>query len=211
MQERAAGVALLGARPLDAALGLEALPRHAGVHWRERSEFLPEFLCGRPTPVGGAHALSQVGDDVDLLAGLSGRGHGGSGALDAALTVGDGAVGLGPTEGGREDHVGHLGGPGHEHVLDHHHVELPKQFTGMADVGLGIGRVLADDPQGLEFVPAHGLEHLGEVPSVLGGDRRAVDRLEPGPGFVVLDVLEAGQLVGQGTHVSASLHVVLAT
>jgi hypothetical protein len=44
----------------------------------------------------------------------------------------------------------------------------------------------------------------------LGRDLRAPRALEPRADLVVLDVLEAGELVGQRAHVAAALHVVLA-
>ena len=79
----------------------------------------------------------------------------------------------------------------------------------MIDVGLRLGRVLADHEQPSELAARHGLEHLGEVPAVLGRDRGAPRGLELGPGHRVLDVLEAGQLGREGAHVAAALHVVL--
>ena len=49
------------------------------------------------------------------------------------------------------------------------------------------------------------------MPALLRRDRHPVRGLEPGPGLRVgLDVLEPGQLVGDGPHVAAALHVVLA-
>ena len=56
----------------------------------------------------------------------------------------------------------------------------------------------------------HRLEHLGQVQAVSRRDRRAPRGLELRARRVVLDVLEAGQLVRDRAHVAAALHVVLA-
>ena len=61
-----------------------------------------------------------------------------------------------------------------------------------------------------QFAPAHGLEHLGEVPAVGRRDRAAPGGVEAGPDVRVEDVGEAGEAVGDGPHVAAALHVVLA-
>ena len=78
------------------------------------------------------------------------------------------------------------------------------------DVGLGLGRVLAQHVERPEVAPAHGLEHLGEVPAVARRDRAAPRGVEAGPDVGVEDVGEAGEAVGDGAHVAAALHVVLA-
>ena len=81
----------------------------------------------------------------------------------------------------------------------------------MGLVGLARCRVLADDVGGREILTLHRLEHLGEGPAVLRGDRHAPGRLESRTRLGVLfDVLEPGELVGDGAHVAAPLHVVLA-
>ena len=79
----------------------------------------------------------------------------------------------------------------------------------MLDVSLRVGRVLADAVDGLEFVSLHGLEHLGEVPAVGGRDLTPPGPFELGPYLVIFHVLESGEFVGQRTHVTATLHVVL--
>ena len=61
------------------------------------------------------------------------------------------------------------------------------------DVGLGLGRVLAQHVQRPQLALAHGLEHLGEVPAVGRRDRAAPGGVETAPHLRVEDVGEAGQ------------------
>jgi hypothetical protein len=70
--------------------------------------------------------------------------------------------------------------------------------------------VLSDHVQGAEVAALHRLEHLGEVPAVVRRDLRVPGLGELRVGLrVLLDVLEAGELVRDRAHVSAALHVVL--
>ena len=95
--------------------------------------------------------------------------------------------------------------------VDHHEmVESPQRPDRLGSVGLGLRRVLTDDEQRTELAALHRLEHLAEVAAGFGGEPDVPGLLELGPGIVVGDVLEAGETVGKGTHVAASLHVVLA-
>ena len=92
------------------------------------------------------------------------------------------------------------------------HVEVPQELARAADVRLGGGRVLADHVERGQLAVLHRLEHLASGASrtsrITGTPH---DRLEPRAGLgVVLDVLEARQLVGDRAHVAAALHVVLA-
>ncbi len=132
-------------------------------------------------------------------------------ALDAPFRVGDRALALGPGGGRRQDDVRELGRPGQEQVLHDEHVEPLEQTDGAALVGLGLDRVLADAVHGGEVAPLHRIEHARQVPATLWRDRDAPGRVELRAELVVLDVLEAGQSIGQGAHVAAALHVVLAT
>ena len=81
----------------------------------------------------------------------------------------------------------------------------------MVDVGLGIGRVLADHVGRGQLAALHRLEHQREVDPGRRVQRHAVGRLELAAVGVVVDVLEARQLVRQCAHVSATLDVVLPT
>ena len=77
-------------------------------------------------------------------------------------------------------------------------------------VRLGLDRVLADAVDRGQVVALHGVEHAGQVPAAPGRDRHAPLLVELRSKGVVLDVLEAGQAVGQRAHVAAALDVVLA-
>ena len=102
------------------------------------------------------------------------------------------------------------GGPGEEDVLDDQVLEALEQLVRVLGVGLGLGRVLADDVERRQLAALHRLEHLGQVPAVLRHDLDAPRLAEPLPGLgVALEVLEAGQLVRDGAHVAAALDVVL--
>ena len=209
MQVQRARVFLVRTRPLDATELLEALPAHAGVHRAQGPELLPRFVRGDLAPAG-AEPVGELGDDPDVVARAAGRIKGLAHPLHTSLAVGDGAVGLEGRVGGREHHVGELGGPGHEQILDDQAVQPGKQFLGVGLVGLARCRVLADDVGGREFLALHRLEHLGEGPAVLRDDRHAPGGLESRARLGVLfDVLEAGELVRDGAHVAAPLHVVL--
>ena len=159
----------------------------------------------------GAHPVRELEDDREVVAGArwwrDGRPH----ALDAALGVGDGALGLGPGGGRRQDDVRELGGLGQEQVLDDEEVEALEQPDRPLLVGLGLDRVLADAVDGGEVAALHRVEHARQVPAALRRDRDAPLRIELGAQRVVLDVLEPGQAIRQRAHVAATLDVVLAT
>ncbi len=105
--------------------------------------------------------------------------------------------------------VGQLRRRGAEDVLDDEVVEPGEELAGVRDVGLGLGGVLPDDVHRADLVALHGLEHLREVQALVRRDRRAPDALEAGALDVVVQVVAAGQLVGDGAHVATALHVVL--
>ena len=100
--------------------------------------------------------------------------------------------------------------PGQEQVLGDEEVEPGQQPDGALLVGLGLDRVLADAVDGGQLAALHGIEHARQVPAALRRDRHAPLGIEPRAQLVVLDVLEAGQPVGQRAHVAAALDVVLA-
>ncbi len=118
---------------------------------------------------------------------------------------------LGPGCGGRQDDVGELGRLGQEQVLDDEEVEVLEEVDRPLLVGLRLDRVLADAVDRGQVATLHRIEHPGQVPAAPGRDRDAPLGVEARPDRVVLDVLEAGQPVGQGAHVAAALDVVLAT
>ena len=131
--------------------------------------------------------------------------------LHAALGVGHGPAGrLAPRRRRREDDVGHLARLGHEDVLGDHEVQALQQRERALGVGLGLRGVLAQDVERRELAALHAVEHLRQVPAALGRELAVPRRLEARAGLhVVLDVLEAGQLVGDRAHVAAALDVVL--
>ena len=126
--------------------------------------------------------------------------------------VGDRALGLAPARrppGGRRRRArrswsgrcpGRRGGRGRE--------QAPRS---PCLVGLGLDRVLADDVERRSARPAP-----WRRTSRSGASRASAGRRRPRPrrtaarSGVVLDVLEAGQPVGEGAHVAAALDVVLA-
>ena len=210
VETRRAEALLVGARPLDAAELLELRVRHARVHRRQRAHLVPDVLAGRVVPIE-AKALGQLREDPLVVHRLARRVERLAHALDAALGVRDGAVGLAPRGRARQDHVGELGRLRREDVLHDEEVEAAEQAADAVRVGVGLGRVLADDVAVLQLPGLHAVEHLREVPAVAIADRHAVGLRELLAGLmVVLDVLEARQAVRDCAHVAAALHVVLA-
>ena len=118
---------------------------------------------------------------------------------------------LRPGRAGRQDDIGEFGRLGQEQVLDDEEVEALEQADGALLVGLGLDRVLADAVHGGQVAALHRIEHPRQVPAAVRWHRHAPRSVELRPQFVVLDVLEPRQPVGQGAHVAATLDVVLAT
>ena len=197
------------ARPLDPAKRLEPVVAHPRVHGRQAAALVPHLLGARAAPV-----LAQPGgeraDDVDVCAGTLRWPQRRPEPLHAPLARSDGALGLESGDGGRQHHVRQLRGLREEDVLDDEVVEPVEQPDGPVVVGLRLGRVLTEDVEGPEVATLHRVEHLGEVPAALGGERDPPASFEPGADGAVLHVLEPGELVGQRTHVPTSLDVVLA-
>ena len=79
------------------------------------------------------------------------------------------------------------------------------------DIGLAVGRIFANDEDGLHLTPFHRFEHEREVDARFRVQVNAVDSFELAPSHIVVDVLETRQFVRKRTHVAAALHVVLAT
>src|ERR1700687_2433831 len=200
---------LVVAGPLDAAELVDALVGHAGVHGRKAAALVPHLLGGWGSPVG-AETSSDFGDDLDVVACAGRRLERTTDALHSALAVGDGALRLSPAGGGGQHNVSELSGLRQEDVLDHEVIEPAEQSNRAGLVGLGSGRVLADDVNRLELAVLHRLEHLAEVIAALGWDGMLPSRLEAASYNGILNVLEAGQLVGDRAHVAPTLDVVLA-
>jgi hypothetical protein len=203
---------LVEARPLDPAQLVEAGVAHPGVHRREPADLVPHVLGGliRLAVVPGVAELAgEVEDDLDVVAGLARRVERLAAQLHPAFGVGHRAVGLAPRRRAGQHDVGELGGLGEEEVLDDEVVEAFEGGQGVVAIGLGLSRVLPDHVQRPEVAAVHRLEHLGQVPPVARWDRAPPLGLELRPRRGVGDVLEAGQLVRQRSHVAAALDVVL--
>ena len=160
MQVHLARVVLVVARPLDAAELLEPAIAHAGVDGRQAADLVPDGLGFGLAPAG-AHPVGELEDDRQVVARAGRRLDGLAHALDATLGVGDGALALGPRRGGRQDHVGELGGLRQEQVLDDEELETGQQLDGALLVRLGLDRVLADAVHGGELAALHRVEHAG--------------------------------------------------
>ena len=93
VQERLTGMGLVVARPAQAAMFLETRVAHAGVHRRERPQFVPHRLGVGRAPVV-PHRPRQVEDDGEVLARLAGRVQRAPAALHATLAGGDRALRL---------------------------------------------------------------------------------------------------------------------
>src|SRR5579863_1627028 len=76
-------------------------------------------------------------------------------------------------------------------------------------VGLRVGGILAQHVQRREVTVVHGLKHIAQVPATLGLDLRTPGFFKLGPQGVVLNMLKASKAVWNGTHVAATLDVVL--
>src|SRR5689334_23058249 len=95
---------LVGARPLDAAELLEPVVAHPTVVGRDRAQLVPNVLCARATEVVAEPARELV-DDLDVVAGLTGRVERLADALHAALARRHGALGLAECRRRGEDDV----------------------------------------------------------------------------------------------------------
>ncbi len=207
----APGVVLVEARPRDAAQLLEPGVAHARVHRRERAQLVPDVLGARVVPVV-PEPLGEAADDLDVVAGVPGRVERLAHALHPPLAVRDGALGLAPARGRRQDDVGHLGGAGQEDVLDDQVVEALEQLHACAwrRPRTGPGSRRSRTARAARRAPSPSNIWVRCQP-YFGGIVDAPGPVEPLARLAVaLDVLEAGQLVGDRAHVAAALDVVLA-
>ena len=200
---------LVRARPLDAAELLEAGVAHAAVHRREGTQLVPHVLGDRLGPLT-AEVARDLGEDPQVVAGFARRLDRLAHPLHPPLAVRHRAFGLAPCSRGRKHHVGELGGLREEEILHDEQVERLEQMTGVQHVGLALRGVLAHDVERCELPAVHRLEHRRQVHAVARRDGGVIRGVEPAAGLAVgLDVLEAGELVRDRTHVAAALHVVL--
>ena len=155
----------------------------------------------------------ELADDPLVVARLAGRVDRLAHQLHAALGVRHRAArGLAPRRRRRQHHVGHLAGLGHQDVLGDHEVEPLEQRRARAwsrpPTAPGSRRARRACRSSPRSMPSNICDRCqprsgGSLACPGGLEARA--RL-----VVVLDVLEARQLVGDRAHVAAALHVVLA-
>src|SRR5680860_860150 len=96
VEEGLAGIILVSAGPLEAAMSSESLVAHSGVNRRQTTQLIPQLLCGRVAPVV-SEACSKVGDDDEVILRLTRRVKGFAHELDATFRRREGAVCLCPT------------------------------------------------------------------------------------------------------------------
>ena len=167
MQERAAGMRLVGARPLEPVELLEPRVAHAAVPGRQLAQLVPHVLgrrsCPSPRRGGGARS-ARIARSVRACPG-------GSSALRTRCTRRSLEVTVPSSshhEARRGQHdVGDLGGLRQEHVLHDDVLEAVEQADRALLVGLRLHRVLAEDEQRRQVAVLHRLEHLREVPALL--------------------------------------------
>ena len=206
------------ARPLDTALGVEALvgdAGHDGSQLGHLVKYLRRVLVGELILPGKTHlvthAAGQVAHDVPVGAAVAHRRDGLAHALHAPLAVGKGAVFL-RKAGGRQDHIGQLRGFVHENILHHQEVQTAEQLIGAIEVGFTEQGILAGDIHGANsVVPFHGFHHLGYdqtggVGNTTGGTPGVAEPHQR----IGTQTLVTGQRVGQTAGIAATLDVVLA-
>ena len=91
--------------------------------------------------------------------GLARRIEGLAAHLHQPVGVGEGA-GLFGEGGGRQDHVGEVGGLGQEDVLHHQVIQRGQRFARMVGVGVGHRRVLAHDVHAAHLAGLDRVHHL---------------------------------------------------
>ena len=135
MQERWFERVVRWARPLNAAEVDEPRVRHAGVHRRERPQFVPDRLDVGVVPLV-AQAAGEFDENVGVVA-CAGRCIDGlAAALHAPFAVGDGSLRLAPGGRCRQDDVGEFGRLGEEYVLHDHVLEAFEDLDCVGGVGL---------------------------------------------------------------------------
>lgn len=108
-----------------------------------------------------AEAIGEGEEDVEVRAGVTGRGDDAVHLADAPLGVGVGAFLFAP-DGGGEDEVGELaGGGGVEAILDDEEVDGAQGLLEKGVVGEGDGGVGGNEPQGLDAAGDGGLDDVG--------------------------------------------------
>ena len=181
-----------GARPLHAALGVDAVPRHPrvvaqppGRHPAPLHEGVLRALPPRVQRLPHPQRLPHGQEDVEVGPGQAGRLHRLAHPGHPALGVGVGPVLLAP-DGGGQHHVGQGGGGRLEPVLHHQQVEVGQGPLQPAPVGERHRRVGGDDPQPLDGAVVDAVDDVRVGPAPRG--RQPLDRPVPQAG----DLLPVG-------------------
>ena len=127
VQDRGAGMVLVGHRPLQTNL-VQAGVGDTFVLRQQRADLL-EDLLGRVVLHLVAHLAGQFAENLPVGPGLARRFDSLADPLHPSLGAGESPVLFGVT-GGREHHIGHLGGIGQEDILHHHEIRLFPRPSG---------------------------------------------------------------------------------
>src|SRR5277367_5423304 len=76
-------------------------------------------------------------------------------------------------------------------------------------VSFRVGGILAEHVQRGQMAVLHGFEHIAEMPAALRLNFNSPGFLELGTNFIVLNMLEAWEAVGNCAHIATALDVVL--
>jgi hypothetical protein len=114
---------IAGSSALNATKFCQTFVRHAGVHWRKATKFVPNLFRRFIFPVV-THLAGKVKNNLNVVASVSGRVDCFSNALHAALRVGDCAVTLAPRSRTREYNIGELRCFGQEKILHDEEIEV---------------------------------------------------------------------------------------
>src|SRR5262249_3593846 len=134
VQKWAAGMVLARTGPLQPAVLLQSLIRHAAMPVRQPADFVPNPLRRWSAPVV-AHPAREIAEDGDVVARAVRRFQRLSYALHTTLAAGHGAFRLAPGRGSRQHDVGELGSSGQEHVLDDDVIEVAEQAQRSRRIG----------------------------------------------------------------------------
>ena len=194
VQELLAGVSLVVARPVEPAVRLEAGVRHAAVHRAQAAELGPDGLGAGLAEIVPEPARRDRREwrcrraprpAASRLAGTR--------CTRRSLLVTVPSASQKLADAGRTTSA--ISAVFVRKMSCTTSVSSSASAPACASIGLALRRVLAEDEERRELSALHGLEHVAEVPAVLPRDRTP-RRARTWRGRRVLDVLEAGELVG---------------
>ncbi len=209
------GLARVGfalARIRHGAFALETLPADAGDRRHRPAHLLEHFrdaaVRSLVVPVE-AEPPRHLLDDPEILARFPGQVQRPAPQLHHAIGIGDGSGLLRPG-GGRQDHVGKIGGLGQEDVLHHQPVELGERLAGVVEIRVGHRRVLAHDVHAANPSLVDGIHDLHHGETGLRIEvRDAPEFLELRPDLGAVDALVIRVDHRDETGVGSALDVVL--